>query len=123
MILTCSFHNFNLAVVKWNLAPVCFNYVTDRLWKVESISFVIILFIVYSGSLSLCNDSLRDSFQGYTIVENMRSAFCSEQSLDLASVRQMAIDKAWSGIGSDISVNSAHELGDRTLSQNRHCTG
>jgi len=27
----------------------------------------------------------------------------------------MAIDQAWSGIWSDISVNSAHGLGDRTL--------
>lgn len=27
----------------------------------------------------------------------------------------MAINQAWSGIMDDISVNSAHELGDRTL--------
>ncbi|XGB42132.1 MAG: hypothetical protein LVS60_18540 [Nodosilinea sp. LVE1205-7] len=33
----------------------------------------------------------------------------------------MAINQTWSGIRGNISVNSAHELGDRTLYQNRHC--
>ena len=51
MILTCGFDNFDFTVVKWRLAAVYSNYVTDRLWKVESISFVIIFFIFYSGSL------------------------------------------------------------------------
>ena len=32
----------------------------------------------------------------------------------------MAIDEAWSGVWRNISVNSAHRLGDRTLYQGRN---
>ncbi len=45
----------------------------------------------------------------------MRSAFSSKQSLDLRGIRQMAINQARSEISGNLSVNSAHGLGDRTL--------
>ena len=92
MILTGCFHNFDLAIIKRGLSPVCSNYVSDRLCKVETIPLVIIVFILDSGLLSVGNDRLRDLVQGFAIVEYMRSTFSAEQSLDLRRIRQMAID-------------------------------
>lgn len=85
MILTCCFHNFDLAIVKRSLAPICFKYVTDRLWKVESIALIIIFVIICSSSFAPCNNRLCYLLQGLAIVEHVRLAFSPQQSLNLES--------------------------------------